>query len=199
MYKRQAGVYIKSMEMSNRDSPLNLTLVNQMKTTIICLKGFTTRDPNTGRTYKFVPTEVVKGKKREYVKTVHIDRGIFAEVGNDKDCSIQRREIGRRMWHEAQGTDPTMDLEYQAHICMLDYFGNDALRAKGSGQTKIMDALLVAIRTTFATRYVEEMIDGNDDILATREGQRGVLWANDRRVVLDCIAFAHDFLTRYEA
>lgn len=172
-----------------------------MKTTIICLKGFTTRDPNTGRTYKFAPGDVVKGKKREYVKTVHIQRGIFAEVGTNKDCSIQRREVGRRMWHEANGTDPTMDLEYQAHVCMLDYFGNDTLRAKGSGQTGIIDALLRNIRTTFAPHYIEEIVEGNDDILTGRDGKggRGVLWANDRRTVLDCIAFTHNFLTRYEA
>lgn len=187
------------MEESTRSPLPNLTLVNQMKTTIICLKAFTTRDPNTGRTYKFAPSDVVKGKKREYVKTVHIQRGIFAEVGTDKDCSIQRREVGRRMWHEANGTDATMDLEYQAHVCMVDYFGNEALRAKGSGQTKMIDALLAAIRVNFAGRHIEEVIDGNDDVLAVRDGRRGILWADDRRVVLDCITFIHNFLTRYEA
>ena len=160
---------------------------------IITLKPFTTRDPHTGRTYKFTVGEVVKGKKLSFVKPHHIERGIFAEVGTEPGtASVLRRRDGRREWHAANGTDKEMDLEYQVYAVIAEVIGNDALREKTSGQTAIVNKLLATVKEEFAGRVTIERVLGSDDAEAKRvEGRvadRDVIWAHDEKTKYEAIA-----------
>ena len=171
---------------------------------IITLKPFTTRDPNTGRTYKFVVGEVVKGRKLGFVKPHHIERGIFAEVGTEPGtASVLRRRNGRREWHAANGTDKEMDLEFQVYAVVAEVVGNDALREKTSGQTAIVNKLLASIKEQFADRVTIETIDGSDDAEAKRvegiKAQRDVIWANDEKTKYEAISLLTRLASKYTA
>jgi hypothetical protein len=171
---------------------------------IITLKPFSTRDPNTGRTYKYAVGETVKGRKLAFVKPAHIDRGIFAEVGTEPGtASILRRRDGRREWHAANGTDKEMDLEYQVYAITAEVIGNDALREKTSGQTSIVNKLLTTIGKEFAGRITIETIDGSDDAEAKRvEGRpahRDIIWAHDEKTKYEAIALLTLLAGRYVA
>ena len=171
---------------------------------IITLKPFSTRDPNTGRTYKYTVGETVKGRKLAFVKAAHIDRGIFAEVGTEPGtASVLRRRQGRQEWHVANGTDKEMDLEFQVYAIVAEVVGNDALRAKTSGQTTIINHILSSIITEFADRLTVETVEGSDDADAKRvEGRiatRSIIWAADETTKYEGMAFITRLASKYAA
>lgn len=168
-----------------------------MKTAVVN-RNFAIQNPANHKRIEFVKGEVVKGAKLRMIQKRHYEQAFVTGIDEKNDSSIARRLTGRTQLHRSLGTDPTLDLEWQVHQVVLSIFGNEALRAKGSGQVGFIETGIKLVKEQFANDVTIERFSGTDDILAHRpDGDgRDVVWAHDRLTVNKAIAA---LVAHYEA
>ena len=75
-----------------------------------------------------------------------------------------------------------MDAECVIYDTLTKAIGNDELRRKGSGQTSILSGVITFVGKNFGDRINIEIVEGIDDIMASRElNERWIRWIDTHR------------------